>query len=160
MQLNRKGWKTYFFWILLSEAVGMLSGALSRDGMLSFLDSAAQSPLSPPPILFPFVWTALYALMGVGMAQVARYGKRSEISKAQRLFLTQLAVNFLWPLIFFNAQAYGFALLWLLLLWMLVLAMALEFGEQYRSAGLLQIPYLLWLTFAAYLNFTVWRLNM
>ena len=138
----------------------MLSGALSREGMLSFLDSAAQSPLSPPPILFPFVWTALYALMGIGMPQVARYGKRGEISKARRLFLAQLAVNFLWPLIFFNARAYGFALLWLLLLWMLVLAMALEFGEQYRSAGLLQIPYLLWLTFAAYLNFTVWRLNM
>ncbi len=138
----------------------MLSGALSRDGMLSFLDSAAQSPLSPPPILFPFVWTPLYALMGIGMAQVARYGKRSEIGKARRLLLTQRAVNFLWPLIFFNARAYGFALLWLLLLWMLVLAMALEFGEQYRSAGLLQIPYLLWLTFAAYLNFTVWRLNM
>lgn len=160
MQLNRKGWKTYFFWILLSEAVGMLSGALSREGMLSFLDSTAQSPVSPPPILFPFVWTALYALMGIGMAQAVRYGKHSEIGKAGKLFLIQLAVNFLWPLIFFNAQAYGFALLWLLLLWMLVLAMALEFGEQYCSAGLLQIPYLLWLTFAAYLNFTVWRLNM
>lgn len=157
--MNRRQWKAYCIWILLSVAAGMLSGALSREGMLSFQKTAVQSPLSPPPVLFPFVWTALYALMGTGMAQAALYGRPGKIRRARRLFLYQLAVNFLWPLIFFNARAYGLGLLWLLLLWALVLAMALEFGKNVRSAGLLQIPYLIWLTFAAYLNFAVWRLN-
>lgn len=131
----------------------MLAGALSRDGMLAFLQSGAQSPLSPP-VVFPLVWTALYALMGIGMAQVKLYGG-GKTGRAQNLFLIQLGVNFLWPLIFFNAQAYGLALLWLLLLLGLVLAMTLEFRRQYPQAGLLQIPYLLWLCFAAVLNFSV-----
>ena len=144
----------YFFWIILSEAAGMLAGALSRDGMLAFLQSGAQSRLSPPPVVFPMVWTALYALMGIGMAQVKLYGG-GKTGRAQNLFLIQLGVNFLWPLIFFNVQAYGLALLWLLLLLGLVLAMALEFRRQYPQAGLLQIPYLLWLCFAAVLNFSV-----
>ena len=75
------------------------------------------------------------------------------------LFITQLVVNFFWSLIFFNAQAYGFAFLWLLLLWVLVLAMILIFRNIDPLAAYLQIPYLLWLTFAAYLNLGVWFLN-
>lgn len=132
----------------------MIAGALSRDGMLAFLQSGAQSPLSPPPVVFPIAWTALYALMGIGIAQVKLYGS-GKTGRAQNLFLIQLGVNFLWPLIFFNAQAYGLALLWLFLLLGLVLAMTLEFRRQYPRAGLLQIPYLLWLCFAAVLNFSV-----
>lgn len=152
--MNQRNWKTYFFWIILSEAAGMIAGALSRDGMLAFLQSGAQSPLSPPPVVFPLVWTALYVLMGIGMAQVQLYGD-GNTGRARNLFLIQLGVNFLWPLIFFNAQAYGFALLWLLLLLILALATTLEFRQQYPQAGLLQIPYLLWLCFAAVLNFSV-----
>lgn len=75
------------------------------------------------------------------------------------LFAAQLIVNFFWSLIFFNAQAYGFSLLWLLLLWVLVLWMILTFQKVDPLAAKLQIPYLLWLTFAAYLNFGVWNLN-
>ena len=75
------------------------------------------------------------------------------------LYITQLIVNFFWSLIFFNARAYGFAFLWLLLLWMLVLWMILVWNRVNPSAAKLQIPYLLWLTFAAYLNFGVWQLN-
>ena len=75
------------------------------------------------------------------------------------LFLAQLTVNFFWPLLFFNAQAYGFAFLWLLLLWGLVLAMILQFRRVDPPAAKLQVPYLLWLSFAAYLNLAVWYLN-
>lgn len=156
--MNQRNWKTYFFWVILSEAVGMIAGAISRDGMLAFLQSGVQSPLSPPPVVFPLVWTVLYALMGIGMAQVRLYG-RGRTDKARNLFLIQLGVNFMWPLIFFNAQAYGFALLWLLLLLVLALTMTLEFRQQHPQAGLLQIPYLLWLCFAAVLNFSVFLLN-
>lgn len=71
----------------------------------------------------------------------------------------QLIINFFWSPIFFNAQAYGLALLWLLVLWGLVLAMILAFRKTDKKAALLQIPYLLWLTFAVYLNWGVWQLN-
>jgi tryptophan-rich sensory protein len=83
----------------------------------------------------------------------------SDRSNGLNLFIAQLVVNFFWSLIFFNAQAYGFAFLWLLLLWALVLAMILTFRKVDPLAAYLQIPYLLWLSFAAYLNLGVWYLN-
>lgn len=155
----KASWKPYVFWILLAEAVGALSGWLSREGSEVFNQTVIQPPLSPPAILFPIVWTILYALMGIGAAQVSLTPSSPERSRSLNLVVIQLVVNFFWSLIFFNAQAYGFAFLWLLLLWLLVLLMILAFGKVDPLAALLQIPYLLWLTFAAYLSFGVWYLN-
>ena len=75
------------------------------------------------------------------------------------LFVAQLIVNFFWSPIFFNARAYGLALAWLLLLWVLVFLMIRQFRKVDPTAALLQIPYLLWLTFAAYLNYAFWQIN-
>ena len=155
----KASWKPYVFWILLAEAVGALSGWLSREGSEVFNQTVIQPPLSPPAILFPIVWTILYALMGIGAAQVSLTPSSPERSRSLNLVVIQLVVNFFWSLIFFNAQAYGFAFLWLLLLWVLVLLMILAFRKVDPLAALLQIPYLLWLTFAAYLSFGVWYLN-
>ena len=115
--------------------------------------------LSPPAILFPIVWTILYALMGIGAARVDAAQPGSARNRGLNVFVVQLVVNFFWSLIFFNAQAYGFALVWLLLLWVLIIAMILLFWPVDRLAAMLQIPYLLWVTFAAYLNYGVWQLN-
>ena len=155
----KASWKPYVFWILLAEAVGALSGWLSREGSEVFSQTVTQPPLSPPAILFPIVWSILYALMGIGAARVSLTPSSPERSRSLNLFVIQLVVNFFWSLIFFNAQAYGFAFLWLLLLWVLVLLMILAFRKVDPLAALLQIPYLLWLTFAAYLSFGVWYLN-
>ena len=155
----KASWKPYVFWILLAEAVGALSGWLSREGSEVFSQTVIQPPLSPPAILFPIVWTILYALMGIGAALVSLTPSSPERSRSLNLVVIQLVVNFFWSLIFFNAQAYGFAFLWLLLLWVLVLLMILAFRKVDPLAALLQIPYLLWLTFAAYLSFGVWYLN-
>jgi len=152
-------WKTYAFWIALSEAVGGLSGWLSRDGMKLYSEAVTQPPLSPPMWVFPVVWGILYALMGISAARVWLSPPSPERSRGINLFITQLVVNFFWSLIFFNAQAFGFAFFWLLLLWALVLWMILIFRKVDSISAWLQIPYLLWLTFAAYLNFGVWRLN-
>lgn len=157
--MKRTNWKTYAFWIGLTEAVGLLSGLLSRNATASFGESALQSPLSPPAIVFPIVWTILYALMGISAAHINLAPMSAQRSKGLNLFVAQLIVNFFWSLIFFNAGAYGFALLWLILLWILVLWMILTFRKVDPLAAVLQIPYLLWLTFAAYLNYTVWMLN-
>lgn len=157
--MKNKEWKVYALWIALAEAVGALSGWLSRAGMERYSETALQPPLSPPMVVFPIVWTILFALMGFGAARIYLADESPERSRGMNLFVAQLIVNFFWSLIFFNLQAYGFALLWLLLLWALVLWMILTFYKTDKLAALLQIPYLIWLTFAAYLNAGVWLLN-
>ena len=155
----KKTWKVYAFWILLAEGVGALSGWLSREGMKIYESAIVQPPLSPPSWLFPIVWSILYALMGIGAARVWIAPPGIHRSRGLNLFIIQLIVNFFWSLIFFNLQAFGFALLWLVLLWSLVLWMILEFRKVDKLAGNIQIPYLIWLTFAAYLNLGVRYLN-
>ena len=145
--------------IVLAEAVGALSGWLTREGMQAFTNAIAQPPLSPPPLVFPIVWTILYALMGYGSARIYMAPPSTLRSRGLNLYAIQLVLNFFWSLIFFNAQAFGLAFFWLLALWLLVLLMILSFHEVDPLAAKLQIPYLLWLTFAAYLNFWVARNN-
>ena len=152
-------WKTYAFFILLSEGVGALSGWLSRAGMEQYNDTILQPPLSPPGFLFPIVWGVLYALMGIGAARVWLNASGSLRRRAMVLFGAQLAVNFFWSLIFFNLQAFGLAFLWLLLLWGLIFAMYRAFQKVDPLAARLQIPYLLWVAFAGYLTAGVWVLN-
>jgi len=155
----KRNWKIYLLWIGLSEAVGLLAGLLTREGTALYAAEAVKPPFSPPAILFPIVWTILYALMGIGAARVHQSFLSRERSLGLNLFILQLVMNFFWSLIFFNTGAYGFALVWLILLWGLILAMILVFYRVDRIAALLQIPYFLWVTFAAYLNWGVWRLN-
>ena len=155
----KENWKTYLFWILLAEGIGGWAGFLTRKGTKLYQQSMMKPPLSPPGIVFPIVWSILYALMGIGAARIRLAPESKARHRALNVFIAQLIVNFFWSLIFFNAQAYGFALIWLLLLWVLVICMILAFYRVDPKAALLQIPYLLWVTFAAYLNWGVWQLN-
>jgi len=157
--MKRRAWKTYLFWILFAEAAGALSGWLTRDGIMIFNETVVQPPLAPPALLFPIVWSILYALMGIGSARIAMTPPSPDKTRARKLFLLQLLVNFLWSPIFFNLEAYGIALVWLLLLWILVLFMILSYKKIDPVSAYLQIPYLIWVTFAAYLNWGVWVLN-
>lgn len=159
MKHIRKNWKTYALWILLTEAVGGLSGWLTREGTEVYQSTVTQPPLSPPPLVFPIVWGILYALMGIGAARIYLAPPTLGRTRALRIFLLQLIFNFFWSLIFFNLQAFGFALAWLLVLWGLILLMILLFARIDKPAALLQLPYLLWVTFALYLNAGVWWLN-
>lgn len=152
-------WKPYILWILLTEAVGGLSGWLSRDGIEVYNATITQPPLSPPMWVFPIVWGILYALMGIGAARVSLTPSSGERSRGLNLFVIQLALNFCWSLIFFNLQAFSAAFFWLLALIGVVLWMFFTFRKVDPFAANLQIPYLLWLAFAAYLNAGVWYLN-
>lgn len=152
-------WKPYAFWILFTEAVGALSGWLTRDSVELYKTAIVKPPLSPPAIVFPIVWTVLFALMGVGAARIYMAPASATRSKALRLFLIQLFFNFLWSIIFFNLERFGFALLWLVALWLLILRMTLTFRKLDKLSAQLQLPYLLWVAFAAYLNLGVWLLN-
>lgn len=157
--MMRKNWKSIVFWVILSEAVGLLAGLLTRNATEIYGQMAAKPPLSPPAWLFPVVWTILYALMGIGAGLVSSQAPGADRDRGLNLMVAQLIVNFFWPLLFFNAQAYGLALLWLLLLLVLVIWMTLEFRKVSPLAALLQIPYIIWLLFATYLNAAVWYLN-
>lgn len=157
--MKERQWKIYAVFIAAAELVGVVSGLLSRAGMMRYEETAAQPGIAPPGWIFPVVWTILYALMGIGAARVWLAEPSPERSRGLNLFVAQLIVNFFWSLIFFNAQAYGFALVWLILLWILVAWMSWTFAKSDRLAALIQIPYLLWLTFAAVLNAAVWVMN-
>lgn len=145
--------------ILIAEGVGALSGWLTRNGAKTYSTTILQPPLSPPAMVFPIVWGILFALMGISAARIWRAPPSRARTKGLALFGLQLAFNFFWSILFFNLRAFGFALLWLLVLWALILWMLLTFRKVDRIAALLQIPYLLWVTFAAYLNLGVWLLN-
>lgn len=155
----KKHTKIILLSILIAETTGALSAWLTREGMKTFTNMIAQPPLSPPPLLFPIVWSILYALMGYGSAKIWMSAPSLDRTRGLVLYASQLVFNFFWSLIFFNIQAFGFSFFWLLTLWGLVLLMTLAFRKADPLAAKLQIPYLLWLTFAVYLNLGVWYLN-
>lgn len=154
-----KKWKPYAFWIVLTEAVGGLSGWLTRNGIEVYKAEIEKPPLSPPGFVFPIIWALLFALMGIGAARIDMAPASAARSRSLLLFLIQLLFNFFWSILFFNLQSFGFALIWLIVLWALILWMILSFRKIDTLAAWLQVPYLLWVTFAAYLNLGVWVLN-
>lgn len=157
--MKKAAWKIYAFWIILTEAVGALAALLTRNGTEFYKTAVEKPPLSPPAIVFPIVWAILYLLMGVGAARVALSPESTCRSKALKIFLAQLAVNFFWTIIFFNLRAYAFAFVWIILLGALVYATITAFRKCDQLAGNLQIPYFVWILFAAYLNAGVLLLN-
>lgn len=140
-------------------AVGGLSAWISSGAMERF-DSLEKPSLAPPSWLFPVVWTILFLLMGIGAYLVA-VGKGSEKEKkaALTLYGIQLFFNFAWTLIFFNAGAYMLAFVWLTVLWILIIVTVYLFSKQSLVAALLLVPYALWVAFAGYLNFMIYKLN-
>ncbi len=159
MNLIKRAWKPYLFGILLTEAVGGLAAVLTREATKLYGVTIRKPPLSPPAAVFPAVWTILYALMGVSAARIYSLSPSAERTGALRLYLLQLAVNFAWSIIFFNYQAFGLAFFWLILLFALLVRMILVFRDLDPTAARLQLPYLLWVFFAGYLNYGVWMLN-
>lgn len=153
---KKKVW-TYILFCLIPLLGGGLSGLVSMEGMKAFA-TLRQPPLSPPSTLFPIAWTVLYLLMGIGAAMVylePEPGWKPPLT----LFAVQLGVNLLWSPLFFALKLRFAAFIWLLALLVLAILMASEFKKVRTAAGYLQLPYLLWLLFAAYLNFGVWLLN-
>lgn len=144
------------FCIALPLLVGVGSALLTRSGMENF-GTVVKPPLSPPAWLFPVVWTILFVLMGVA----SYLALTSEKLRTNALYAygVQLALNFVWPILFFNLQTYRISFLWLICLWIAVLVTTVRFYRIRSAAGNLLIPYLVWITFAGYLNLAVALLN-
>lgn len=151
-------WKKLFVCIAIPLAVGGLAALLTIDSMQAF-DNLKQPPLSPPAWLFPVVWTILYILMGIATYFIATSDKTYRARSALTVYGIQLAFNFLWSIVFFNLEAYWFAFVWLVLLWVLIIITTVLFYRISKPAGYLLIPYLIWVTFAGYLNFAIAMIN-
>ncbi len=157
--MKKINFKALIIAILIPLAVGGLSAFLTRGAMDSF-ESINKPPLSPPAIAFPIVWTLLYILMGLAsyfvyVSDTARGTKKVALT----LYGTQLFFNFFWSILFFNFEAYLIAFLWLLIMLLLIVATTILFYAIDKKAGYLMIPYILWVTFAGYLNLAIYFLN-
>ncbi len=152
--------KPYIISVLIALAVGGLSAPLTRNNMSLYIDIITP-PLSPPSWAFPVVWTILFILMGISAAMIYTDKAAPEPQKRSALYTyaLSLVVNFFWSIIFFNLRAFLFAFLWLLLLLFLIIRTIMKYYKINKTAAYLQIPYLLWVTFAGYLTFAIWWLN-
>ena len=147
--------KVYVKSILIPLIVGGIVGLI----ISSSIDyNVLQKPkFSPPSILFPIMWTILYVIMGISygiLKNNLQIDKKTNI-----IYYVQLFVNALWSIIFFTLKCRLFAFVWILILALLIIVMIVEFYKKNKLAGILQIPYLLWVLFASYLNVAIYALN-
>lgn len=153
----RNKFETLAICILIPLAVGALSNLFTQGNIMQYAN-IAKPALSPSAIVFPIVWTILYLLMGISSYLIiTSENKSSKI--AIRWYIIQLFINFFWSIIFFNFNNYLLAFIWLILLIIAVIIMIIQFYKIKPLAAYLQIPYLLWCLFAAYLNFSIYLLN-
>ena len=143
-------------WLALCFA-GASLGAFFRPG--EWYASLQKPSWNPPGWIFGPVWTALYTMMAVAAWLVWREGGWDKQRQPLRIFLTQLALNAAWTPLFFGLHFTGAAFAGIMLLWFAIIATITAFGRVHRAAAVLLVPYLAWVSFAAFLNFTLWRLN-
>lgn len=157
-QTNKINYKMLELFILFPLVAGGISALLG--GNMSDFNTINKPSFAPPPILFPIAWTVLYTLMGISSYLIYSSSTNSEFKpQASVIYLVQLLVNVLWTLFFFRFKWYLFSFIWLVLLIVLVISMIIKFNKVRPVAGYLQIPYLLWICFAAILNFSIYTLN-
>ena len=145
-------------WLVVSFIAAAIGSAASIQAG-PFYMQLVRPEWAPPPGLFGPVWTVLYALMGIAAWLVWRVGGFRAARTALTLFLVQLVVNALWSWLFFGWRLGNLAFADIVLLWVLIVATLLAFWRISRLAGALFIPYLLWVSFACVLNYSVWQLN-
>lgn len=143
--------------LLLSLGTGVAAGLITGKAVndYSLLD---KPDIAPPGWIFPIVWGILYILMGISSYLVYESNCTNR-SNALRLYKSQLVLNFFWPIIFFNFKLYTLAFGWILLLWVNIIFMIISFWKCNKTAAYIQLPYLIWVTFATYLTYTVAIMN-
>lgn len=144
--------------ILIPLIIGGVSGAITASEIPTWYLTLNKPSFNPPNYLFGPVWTTLYILMGISWHLVSK-ATPDRKTKLVVIYILQLILNFLWSIIFFGFHAPFMALIEISLLWATILIMIITFYKENKVAGLLQVPYLLWVSFATTLNFAIWQLN-
>lgn len=153
MKIN---WKKLIVIIILTFLIGSIFAFFTVNGMDTY--KQLEKPFEIPAVIFPIVWSILYLLMSISYYMITK-SRSKDKEPALYLYWIQLAVNSLWTLIFFGLKAYLFAFIWEVLLIILVVLMILKFIKINKVAAYLNIPYLIWLFFAGYLNLMIYILN-
>lgn len=147
--------------IVLSQAAGLIGSLFTAPAINSWYVDLIKPGIAPPNWVFAPVWTTLFLLMGVSAFLVWRRGiHRAEVKVALVVFLIQLILNISWSFLFFGLRSPGAAMIEILILWLAIFANIIVFYKLSKIAGLLLVPYLLWVSFASYLNFLIWNLNL
>lgn len=147
--------------ILICQFVGLIGSVFTSPGSLGWYDDLSKPELTPPNWVFGPVWTILYTLMGISLYLVWNKGlSRSMVRYALGFFGVQLGLNLLWTLVFFGLHFITGGLIVIVFLWIAIFSTIFMFSLVSRTATLLLIPYIMWVTYAAYLNFEIWRLNV
>jgi tryptophan-rich sensory protein len=154
----------WFLRVLLMVALSLATGAagsfITQNAIPEWYGTLDKPDLMPPSWVFGVVWTILYVLMGIAAGIIWNIPVyRTKVRRAIGLFLIHLVLNFGWVAIFFGARLIGWAFLEILVLWAVVVVMEVLFFTQSKIAGVLLWPYIAWLTFAVYLNASIWHLN-
>jgi len=150
---------TFVVCLAIPLAVGSIAGIATADAIKSWYAGLAKPAFNPPGSLFGPVWTLLYILMGISLFLIWRAPRGMARTRALWVFAIQLALNFAWSFLFFSFHQIGWAFAEILLIWIAVLTMILLFARVNKTAALIQIPYILWVSFASVLNGTVWWIN-
>lgn len=148
------------FCIFLCQLAGIIGSYFTINSIPTWYAALNKPSLNPPNWVFGPVWITLYTLMGISLFIVWKKRNRLRgIKSTMTIFFIQLLLNTLWSIVFFGMHNIGLALVIIVLLWIFILAMIVTFYRVSTAAGLMQIPYLLWVSFAAYLNVTIFMLN-
>lgn len=146
--------------IAISEMAGIIGSIFTANAITTWYSTLIKPALNPPSWVFGPVWTILYALMGVAAFLVWKKGiARKEVKRALIVFAIQLGLNTLWSILFFGLQNPGVAFIEIVLLWFTILATIIAFTKVSKIAAALLVPYILWVSFASYLNFAIWMAN-
>jgi tryptophan-rich sensory protein len=158
---HRRPWLSLAVAILAVEIVGASGAIFTAQGLGEWYSSLRRPAAAPPNWLFGPVWTSLFGLIGVALWLVWRqYDERPDAARvAMGVFAVHFAFNLGWSAVFFGLQSIGWGLAVIALLWLLIVATMVAFDHVDRRAALLLVPYLLWVSFAAYLNYQFWVLN-
>lgn len=145
--------------ILIAQAAGILGSVFTASNVGGWYTTLAKPELNPPAWVFGPVWTTLYTLMGIAAYLVWRKIDAPGAKLALTLYGVQLALNALWSILFFGLHSPGGALVEVVFLWLTILATIIAFAKISKSAAWLLVPYILWVSFAMYLNYMLWMLN-
>jgi translocator protein len=158
MRINNFGKLTVSVLVCLSA--GFVGSLFTTPSIPTWYATLNKPSFNPPNWLFAPVWTTLFILMGIAAFFIWRKGlKKKEVKSALIIFLFQLIFNTLWSFLFFKFHSPFWALADIAVLWVLILLSLIKFWKINKAAGILLIPYLLWVSFASFLNYTIYRLN-